>query len=131
MTAPRRRAHYIEVPAYRLLDLACRTIVDAYGTPYLVGSATQRPDWRDVDLRVIVDDQQWHAWYDLDPARDHWRDTRWTLHCSLLSQHLARATGLPIDLQIQSMTQATQYAGARHPLGIVYREPVAEAVDRG
>ena len=28
---------------------------------YLVGSATKRPDFRDVDVRMILDDEEFHA----------------------------------------------------------------------
>jgi len=36
---------------------ACRPIAAAFGgTTYLVGSVLQRPDFRDIDIRLILDD---------------------------------------------------------------------------
>ena len=53
---PRKKFCYVGAPAIFALETACRQITeafDSYGV-YLVGSALERPDWRDVDLRMIM-----------------------------------------------------------------------------
>lgn len=121
------RHHYLPAPIYRDLDRACVEIRQAFGTPYLVGSATKRPDYRDIDLRVILDDDEFLQLFPgrVDAKARMESNIRWSLICSLVSRYLAMATGLPIDFQIQSQTQANaeNAAGYRIPLGIV---PVLE-----
>lgn len=116
------RHHYLHAPAYRTLDRACVEIRRAFGTPYLVGSVTQRPDYRDVDVRVIVDDETFLQMFAgrADAEARMESNTRWSLVCSLVSGHLTTVTGLPVDFQIQSMTQANARKGtSRIPLGVV------------
>jgi hypothetical protein len=79
--------------------------------PYLVGSALTKSDYRDVDLRVIVDDETFDALYgDLVRVR-------------LLNRAISiwgqQETGLPIDFQIQRMTEANAEFGGmeRNPMG--------------
>lgn len=116
------RPHYLPAPIYRNLDRACVQIRQAFGTPYLVGSATQRPDYRDVDVRVILFDDEF---VQLFPGRADAKarmesNMRWSIVCSLVSQHLSQITGLSIDFQIQSMTQANADKGTnRIALGVV------------
>jgi len=119
------RAHYLHLPTWQLLNQACVTIRAAFGTPYLVGSATERADWRDVDLRVIIADDEFQAMFAADPARAPHFSPRWAIVCALISKQLSDATGLPIDFQIQSYTQAGEYAhGMRQPLG--FYEPLVD-----
>lgn len=52
-----RRSSYLSPPDLHRLDWACRPVAVAFGTPpYLVGSALSTPDYRDIDLRLILDD---------------------------------------------------------------------------
>lgn len=135
------RHHYLPAPIYRDLDRACVEIRQAFGTPYLVGSATKRPDYRDIDLRVILADDEFLQLFPgrIDPKARMESNIRWSLICSLVSRYLAMATGLPIDFQIQSQTQANaeNAAGHRIPLGIVpvlddpMPAPAAVSVDAG
>lgn len=100
------------------LNQACRSIVDAYGACiYLVGSATQRQDYRDVDVRVILEDADFDKKYP-GIGSNHQLDARWSLDCSAISLWLAKHSGLKIDFQYQRQTEANQYEGPRHPLGI-------------
>jgi len=106
------RASFLSPPDFHRLDWACRTITAAFdGTPvYLVGSALTRPDYRDIDLRLILDDEQ---------AAHYPPPLRLVLNIAL-SDLIAKTAGLsrPVDFQIQSMTEANAEDGARNPLGI-------------
>jgi len=120
-----RRDGYVGSPGFYLLNQACYVIGHALGVPYLVGSATQGKGWRDVDVRVILDDQ---AFTELFPdAGGSLRcSSRWSLVCASISLHLSQASGLPVDFQIQSRTHAERYHGQpRIPLGIYPTEPPA------
>jgi transcriptional regulator with XRE-family HTH domain len=113
--APRRRATYLSPPDFRRLDWACRPIADAFDKPpYLVGSVLTRPDFRDVDLRLILPDERVAALDGGDPK------VRLLLNIAL-SDFVARAANLPapVDFQIQSVTEANvPEHGGRNPLGI-------------
>lgn len=96
-----------------LLDQACKPISEAFdGHVYLVGTATERGEYRDVDVRVILDDKTYdrlvkaigqHAVYFLGLA---------------IGQYLASLTSMPIDFQLQRMTEANdRHPGMRNPLG--------------
>jgi len=55
-----RVASYLSPPDMHRLDWACRPVYRAFGSPpYLVGSVLTRPDFRDVDLRLILPDDEW------------------------------------------------------------------------
>lgn len=78
--------------------------------PYLVGSALHRPDFRDVDVRLMLDDDEFEALTGGD---------RYRLRCLKLSFTLwgKLVTGLPIDFQFQDTTKANaEYAGRRNAL---------------
>ena len=49
---------YIGAPACFALELACRQICEAFGGHhcYVVGSSLERADWRDVDVRYMLED---------------------------------------------------------------------------
>jgi hypothetical protein len=70
--APRRKANYVGAPAIFALEQACAEINAAFETfgVYLVGSALDRPDWRDVDLRCIMIDEQFARLF--PNAGQHW-----------------------------------------------------------
>lgn len=90
------------------LDLACIPIRRAfqYG-PYLVGSVNTRRDYRDVDVRCIVTDD--------DPVlADAMRVKALNF---MVSQYLGLTTGLPVDFQFQSQSEAAEHDGFRNPLG--------------
>lgn len=53
------RASYLGVPEAFQLDQACLVLTDAFGPHvYQVGSSLQRRDYRDVDVRVILPDDE-------------------------------------------------------------------------
>ncbi|RUW79631.1 hypothetical protein [Mesorhizobium sp. M2A.F.Ca.ET.067.02.1.1] len=124
-TAPRKKTSYIGVPAVFKLELACKHINDAYGGfgCYVVGSALERPDWRDVDVVLILDDKQFRREFpnvqDFSTGLFEF-DTKWLLHTVALSEWMRAQTGLPIDFKIQPQTWANERhgGGTRHPHGL-------------
>ncbi|HEV7658845.1 MAG TPA: hypothetical protein VGO55_03265 [Allosphingosinicella sp.] len=120
---PRRKGIYVGAPACFALELACQQVVAAFGGfgcggLYLVGSALARPDWRDIDLRLILPDDEFAALF--PNASDHWEfDERWLLLTVSISERLSKLTGLPIDFQFQPQTHANErHTGARSALGL-------------
>jgi hypothetical protein len=111
--ADRKKSH-LTTGQLAMLNEACVPIANAFDSkPYLVGSATERPDYRDVDLRLILADEEFDHWFGGRPLL-------WSLVCLTIGQHLAATTGLPIDFQIQRMTEANEKypgSGDRHPMG--------------
>lgn len=110
-----RLASYLSPPDFHRLNWACAPVHAAfaeYGV-FLVGSVTERPDFRDIDLRIIVPDKRYKR---LCPNRA----TKLLLDIAL-SDLVAKAAGLPwpIDLQFQSFTEAQEYATkSRNPMGL-------------
>lgn len=98
-----------------VLDEACKPIRDGFGdTPYLVGTAVERKEYRDVDVRLILKDKKFRrlkAAIGLDGI---------ALLGLLIGEHLAARTGMPIDFQIQEQTAANHHHGnkMRNPLGL-------------
>jgi hypothetical protein len=98
------------------LNHACVPIADALGDvaygPYLVGSSTESSDYRDVDVRLIMKDEHFDAIFG-DRTRF------WSLFCWSISEWLTKATDLPIDFQVQRMTEANEkFPGTRNPMGV-------------
>lgn len=112
-----RRTNYLGMTHVVLLDLAVSPIVEAFdGHPYLVGSVLRRSDYRDVDVRLILFDEDYDRRF--PPGRDD-TPALWSLLCLSISTWLQQQTGLPVDFQIQRMSEANeQYDGYRHALGI-------------
>ncbi len=114
---------YLPAHAQFLLDQACVAIGWAFdSTPYLVGSSLTRADYRDVDVRVILDDEVYARMF---PGPGH-QGTQplWSLLSSAISLQLQQMTGLPVDFQIQQMSAANKaYPEVRHPLGIFPMAP--------
>ena len=109
------------VPGAMHLEAFGQTIADAFGTcPYHVGSSATSKTWRDVDVRLILDDDRFHALFPGFATANH-IDAFWSLLCAALSELGRARTGLPIDFQIQSMTEAnTKYNGIRNPLFLIH-----------
>lgn len=81
----------------------------AFGhVPYHVGSSLKnKSDWRDVDVRVLLPDEEWDALGFGDPDRTH-HNGKWvalTLAFCALGKQM---TGLPIDFQIQKQSWANE-----------------------
>lgn len=99
-------------------------VEDYFGhTCYHVGSSLFSKDWRDVDVRLILPDDEFKAMFGKHAlaAEGNPKLSAVTLAFSALGKAM---TGLPIDFQIQSMTRANEkYPGNRSAL-IEYRPPV-------
>lgn len=103
-----------------------------YGV-YLVGSCIERQDFRDVDVRAIVEDGEFDRLFpghkdgclmQLNPL--------WSLMCSSISLYLSQHSGLPVDFQIQRQTQANaeENGRPRSALGMyIIRRPDGEMID--
>lgn len=106
---------YLDAPDLDRLDLASIPVHEWLDTPYLVGSCLTTPDYRDVDIRVILFDDRFDELFKR-PTSDPLRH----LIQVAITEHYVKATGLRIDFQIQRMTDANKAYpdGNRHPLGI-------------
>ncbi len=111
------------MPAAMKLDLFADQVFMAFGhIPYLVGSAlTEKKDWRDVDVRVILPDEEWIALgLGEHVAGWHGASEKWMSLCLAYSALGREMTGLPIDFQIQQRTHANErFKGPRDALGIL------------
>ncbi len=108
---------HLDAPDLDRLDLASVLVHEWLGTPYLVGSVLDRPDFRDVDIRVILFDEHFDRLFPPERATHPLRH----LIQVAITEHYVKATGLRIDFQIQRMTEANQKnptPGRRYPLGI-------------
>ena len=101
------RATYLEAHKLFLLETSMRSINEVFHrNTYLVGSCLERPNYRDVDIRTILSNDEYNkvnpqVWWLLDRSVSVW---------------LSQLTGLLIDYQIQSFEQADEYGGKRNPL---------------
>jgi len=105
---------YLTATQFTRLNDVCVPVRAAFGHgPYLVGSATEHAGFRDVDLRVIMPDDEFDALF-------AGRAMVWSITCQAISHMLADWSGLPIDFQIQRMTEANEKYpdGPRHPMGL-------------
>jgi hypothetical protein len=123
------------VPGAMHLEAFGRAIADAFGRcPYQVGSSATSKTWRDVDVRLILADEKFHALFPGFKNANH-IDAFWSLICAAISELGRVRTGLPIDFQIQSMTEANEkYPGMRIPLFLIRADedcpPVMYATDQ-
>jgi hypothetical protein len=111
-----------------------RHLESVFGTcVYHVGSSLmQKTGWRDVDVRVILEDEVWDQMGLGDPNKTH-RNYKWVALCLAFSALGKEITGLPIDFQIQRGTEANnEYVGGRSYLGgrsyIGEEQPRAETI---
>ncbi len=96
---------------------------DYFGhVPYHVGSSLSSKQWRDVDVRLILPDDEFDALFG-GPGRSAETDPKLgaiTLAFAALGQQM---TGLPIDFQIQPQSWANEkYPGPRSALIEITRE---------
>lgn len=117
----------VGMPAALWLDQFGSYVWDAFdATPYLVGSVLramrgEAVGWRDVDVRLILDDERYAAEGYGEP-RDAHRNAKWVATCLAWSAFGHRLTGLPIDFQVQQRTDANNNPvneGSRSALGLI------------
>lgn len=107
---PRRRATFLSVTQMFNLTLACQPLHHAGWTAYLVGSCLSRSDYRDVDLRTILADEDYDAIFQGCPMRALFLSTA-------VSEWLTVRTALPIDFQFQRRSDANaEFPGERHAM---------------
>jgi hypothetical protein len=122
----RRKVSHVGAPACFALTLACQQLNRAFGGfgCYLVGSALERPDWRDVDVRLILADDEFAALFpDAGPiSHARWEfDVRWLVMTTAISAQLSAQTGLPVDFQFQPQSHANaRHKGRRNALGLIF-----------
>ncbi len=93
--------------------------VDERTSPHVGSSLEKKDGWRDVDVRVILDDEVWDAMGLGDPANPH-SNAKWVAYCLALSSFGRDLTGLPIDCQLQRGTEANaEYSSSRSFLGLM------------
>lgn len=111
----------VGMPANLKLQEFGSQVWHAFGEPpYLVGSVLQtKTQWRDVDVRLILDDETYAA-MDLGDPKHGQTNGKWVALCWAFSELGRSMTGLPIDFQIQQRTYANKtFDGPRNALGFV------------
>lgn len=95
---------YVGAPAIFNLSNACRLITQAFpgSQCWLVGSAMTRPDWRDVDVRCIMTQEEMKAHLGCTDYGSTDHVPKLTLMAVSISAWLQQQTGLPVDFQFQS-----------------------------
>lgn len=110
----------VGMPAVLHLNAFGRELHEAFGEyAYLVGSAAVGKQWRDVDIRLMLPNEQFDALFP-DHTQPGRCDGRWSLLCAAISELGKIRTGLPIDFQIQRTTEANELYGGevRQALGL-------------
>jgi len=89
-------------------------IRDYFGhVPYHVGSSLNSKDWRDVDVRLILPDDECEAMFGDQP---NFTNPKWAAIVLAFCALGKEMTGLPIDFQIQPQTWANKtYPMAENP----------------
>jgi hypothetical protein len=114
----------VGMPASLFLNEFGSLVYHAFGEyPYHVGSSVESKIWRDVDVRLMLADDVYAAMGLGDPKEPH-RNPRWMAMCAAFSALGKQMTGLPIDFQIQAISEANaQFSSkdgcVRSCLGIV------------
>jgi len=124
---PRKKWNYLGAPACFTLELACKHLNRAFpGRCYVVGSVLERPDFRDVDIRMMISDEDFRVLFpDVHSSLSgHWeQDIRWLLMTSLISNWLTQTLniGKPVDFQFQPTSWGNkQHDKLRNPIGHTY-----------
>ena len=95
-------------PQGMLLNQFGMLLWDAFGeVPYHVGSSLndKTVSWRDVDVRLMLDDDVWEKMGLGNPENPH-TNRKWRAFCIVFSDYGRRLTGLPIDFQLQQQSYA-------------------------
>jgi hypothetical protein len=111
----------VGMPAALYLQEFGSQVWAAFGEPpYHVGSSLQGKQWRDVDVRLILPDEQYVAMFGEPDDLSQLRCGKWVAMCMAFSALGKQMTGLPIDFQIQQQTRANKtFDGPRSALGFL------------
>lgn len=114
------RANWIGAPQMFDLNMACMPVARAYGGGlYLVGSSLERRDFRDVDVRCILDDADFDRRFPGHHRGGEFLNAEWALLCAAISMWLSARSGLPVDFQFQRQTNANEeFPGTRSAIGL-------------
>ena len=118
-------------PAHMNLMAACLIVESAlHETCYMVGSATDSREFRDVDVRVIMNDDKFDMLFGKTEGNT---EPFWSLFCMAVSAWLRDRTGLPVDFQVQrrSLVKESDWEKERDPLIIRCHNPPEWARSRG
>jgi hypothetical protein len=109
----------VGMPASLFLDEFGSQVWAAFGhCCYHVGSSLLSKQWRDVDVRLILNDEEYERMGLGDPVRTH-ANGKWVSLVLAYSALGKAMTGLPIDFQIQQQSYANEhYKGPRSVLGM-------------
>lgn len=102
------RTNYLTVTENAALKFACEAIDRAFPDNigvFHVGSSITSQDYRDVDVRLVLADDEFTRMFGPGHKSPATLDF-WFLMCWSISEWMQRRTGLPVDFQIQSMTMA-------------------------
>src|SRR5690348_5272200 len=129
-----KRANYVGAPEIFHLNVLCQVINQAFGDDgygcYLVGSSLHKRDYRDVDVRYIMQDEHYDRLFP-NSTKNQQLNAFWSLTCAAISEWLSKRSGLPIDFQIQKQSDANnEYPSRENPrsyLGLFLHEsPIAQ-----
>lgn len=96
----------VGMPAALKLEQFAEAVHDAFGEwPHQVGSSLTSSTWRDVDVRLILDDDRYERMGFGDPKQPQ-NSMKWVAYVRAFSALGQEMTGLPIDFQIQQQTTA-------------------------
>lgn len=105
------RGCYLSTTELHRLDAAVASLRGLSNGIYLVGSVGERPDFRDVDVRMILADDDFDRLFRHSPEL-------WSVFCYAVSRMLGADTGLPVDFQVQRQTEANEkHSKPRNHLG--------------
>jgi hypothetical protein len=99
----------VGMPADLYLEEFGHQLWAAFGeTAYHVGSSVFEKQWRDVDVRLLLDDEDYERMGLGDPAHPH-ENAKWVSLVMAYSALGKAMTGLPIDFQIQQQSYANEH----------------------
>ncbi len=97
----------VGMPQWLYLNIFGKIVFNAFGAyPYLVGSAGNGKVWRDIDVRLILDDAEYKRIVGAKSNRLY--NSRLVAFNMAFAELGKRITGLPIDFQIQEQTRANE-----------------------
>ena len=102
----------VGMPADLFLNQFGDLVYRAFGEhAYHVGSSVREKLWRDVDVRVMLADDVYEHLGLGKSWRDSHQNARWMAFCAAFSALGKQMTGLPIDFQVQKLSEANEMFG--------------------
>lgn len=100
-------------------------VADYFGhIPYHVGSSLETKDWRDVDVRLLLPDEEFEERYGrIKSSEANPKLAAITLAFAALGKQM---TGLPIDFQIQPQGWANEHYGGQMRSALLEVRPSEE-----